>query len=351
MSAALVLTCSLLVWAGHPKLPSKKQAEAMLQRAADAANLWAPGTPPYHLSATVHLELGGSKFDGRYDLWWAAPDKYREGFLMPANGGTIVETDLALGNKFYVLRNTPALSIPLWRTRNLIRSVAMRIYSQDTMDIGAVHRSKSGGTDKTCVDAGENEMQLTIGAVTELCFDAAGDLISTSTVPGSEVRTPEQVDAIKAMAWTAEEFQAFATGKRFPHRIGIHQNDLALELTVNTLETSAHFDHDTFEPSARAAVLDWCPNPMIGKNSKEMKYVRNGPHVNTKVPGSYIAYYVYVQPDGNVSKVVPLRSDGKSVDRRMEDWFRKFPFPTRSCGGQRIPWEGIVNPPEIISFF
>lgn len=86
-------------------LPTKQEAEDLLQKAAEAADLWTSDAPPFHLFASVHYELAGQPSDGTYDLLWVSPDRYREHFTMR----TANEVQIAAGNKLYISRNTSTL--------------------------------------------------------------------------------------------------------------------------------------------------------------------------------------------------------------------------------------------------
>lgn len=336
-AGVILLFCVTTVFAAHQKLPSKKEAEMMLQQVSDAANLWEPGTPPYHLSAAVHLELGGSKFDGRYDLWWAAPDKYREGFMMPVQGGMIAETDLALIDKFYVLRNTPTLSIPLFEARTVLHGGAWWTGEGQTRKVWSIFRDT--GND-SCIDSYTGSEAL----LTEACFDAAGEVVSVGAKPNAQ--GPAAIDALEIWMWRLGQFTDFANSKRFPYEIEARQYYLAIAISVKSLDTISRFDDDTFEPPAHAMALPWCSDPTIGRDSEHAKHFSEKPYVEVQPPGSYAAYYIYVEPDGRVSEAAPVRSGGDANDKRMENWLRKYPYATRSCGGQPVPWESIELLPE-----
>jgi hypothetical protein len=334
-----ILLSALSASASHQKLPSRKQAELMLQQSADALNLWEAGTPPYHLSAEVHLEIGGRGFDGNYDVWWAAPDKFREGFLMPAQGGAIAEIDVARGDKFYVLRNTPTLSIPVWETQNALRDVLRRIHETEKSSIRSIHWHS--GRQQMCIGTGV----AVAPEITSYCFDATGKLVSVDMKPNEETTPAPLIDAMeKTWVWRLNQFTGLAGGKRFPHHIEVSQYGLSLTIIVKALEATSHFASETFEPPAHATVFPWCSDP----TTRFSKHLDEMPIPRTRAPGIYIAYYVYVQPDGRVSKVVPVSSGGDAIDNGMEDWLRKHPYATRTCGDQPIPWESILVLPEAI---
>jgi hypothetical protein len=60
-------------------LPSKAEGSAMLDVAARRTNLWAVGSAPFHLRATVRsYGAKGEIRQGTFELWWASPARYRD---------------------------------------------------------------------------------------------------------------------------------------------------------------------------------------------------------------------------------------------------------------------------------
>lgn len=357
----------------------------MLRQASDAANLWKAGTPPYHLSAVVHLELGRQKFAGRYDLWWAAPDKYREGFLMPARGGTIVETDLALGNKIYVLRNTPTLSIPLWELRRAMRAVSPTIVGDPVAAIehlaavsvhthvSRVFSAKHAGKKETCVEVKHSirvhrslSVTFTVNSLpangepatmVKACFKPpSGDIASVTTEPDpgmAVLSLPAAIESGGYVKWRADDF-AQADEKRYPKQIEIDDFNMRLAITVTELTHTSKFDSDTFQIPPHSVAWDWCPNPdynygnsTINDLTQSQTSVFADNPFQMHIPHQYIAYYVRVGRDGRVSKFVTLSSAGTATDGRIKEWLRRSRYGILSCGGHAIPWEGIVTAPPL----
>ncbi|HVB87460.1 MAG TPA: hypothetical protein VNK23_12440 [Candidatus Dormibacteraeota bacterium] len=337
----------------------------MLQQAADAANLWQAGTPPYHLSAVVHLDLGGNKFDGRYDLWWAAPDKYREGLVMPAKGGVIAETDLALGDKFYVLRNTPTLSIPLWELRRALRAVPANLGAHSasivehpsattTSYVSRVFSAQTGGHAETCMEI-RNRLTVHRPAglsagdpidVTQACFDFGdGGIVSISEHQNQEYFSPALEDLAREFDVQDSDFIQVGAN-RYPRQITTRNFDLTLKVTVTGLVQTTKFDSDTFQPPPHSVAWDWCANPRIddGQNTVDDFYSsdRTDPLL-VNMPDEYLAYYIRVGSGGQVNYFMPLRSAGSAVDQRVLNFLRARRYGIRSCGGHPIAWEGIVN--------
>src|SRR5579863_7474072 len=81
--------------AGAQALPTLDEASALLKKAIDATNLKAPGGPPFHLIAKIHYALNDKTADGKYEILYASPDRYRVQLQLDGVG----ETDIALGDK------------------------------------------------------------------------------------------------------------------------------------------------------------------------------------------------------------------------------------------------------------
>jgi hypothetical protein len=73
------------------------------------SDLQSPAATAYPLVASCHYSLGDKTFEGTYEVLWAAPDRYRIEFRM----GNLDETDVVIGNKKYVKRNAPTMTIPM----------------------------------------------------------------------------------------------------------------------------------------------------------------------------------------------------------------------------------------------
>jgi hypothetical protein len=327
--------------AAAQSLPSKKEAAALLQKAADAADLGAPDTPPYHLGARVRMQVGDKAYQGTYDLRWAAPDKYREAFQVQVDTVGMAETDLALADKFYTLRNTTTLSFELWEVRRRVRSVQRAFFWGDKPKVSRVFSAKEGGEQRTCIDSG-SELK-----VMETCFDPrTGEAVSSSLKPNKwNNYPPELIDTIKDDTY---DFRDFATlsNKRYPRQIKIHEFDLGLEIEVVILEQVNRFDDDIFVPPDHASESDWCAKPDTTHDSRDWNDM---PQITMRPPGGYFSYYVLVGRDGRFHKFAPLRSAGKQFDGRVEEWVRGARFGTESCAGKPIEWELVFTPPIIFS--
>ena len=124
IAAAIVLISALqLLFAPSIRaqaLPSKPEAADWVRKAIEASYLDAPGASPFHLVAKIHYTVGEQVLDGSYEILWAAPDRYR----LELRLGSVGETDVILGNKKYVARTTPTMTLAFWSVSALFDNIA-----------------------------------------------------------------------------------------------------------------------------------------------------------------------------------------------------------------------------------
>jgi hypothetical protein len=322
---------------GAQALPTKKEAALLLQQAAQATNLSTSDTPPFHLVAVVHYEIGGESADGKYELLSASPDRFREDFRV----GSIAETDVALGDKLYIMRNTPTMTLPLWSVRKSIVSSKYFISGLEPK-VKRVY-SAPDGKNQACVDSSTQFVRR------QTCFDLAthkavsfnANAMSSDSVSMSPVRELKNLSVIELGDFVD------MSAKRYPLRIHRQEMDEKIDLKIEKLEQVKSFGDGVFTLTPGANELEWCSKP-------ETKGAIDKPHtvprVTMEAPGNRFAYYVLVGSDGRVEKWAPLRSGGSFLDDWMKDWLKDARFPVSVCGGKSIEYETVVSPPTHIHF-
>lgn len=321
------------------KLPSRKQAEAMLQAASDAANIfYSADTRPYHLIAAVHYTLGNVVSTGQYELLWAAPDIWHEGFDMQYLGLRQQEVDVARGEKRYRLRSTAALPLPLWLTRQKVHDFYRTLLTDKQRPLNRVF----WGDDKrqVCVETGSDYFPTTT------CFDpATGDALSSAMRPrwnnpatASSFSLPPGLPGALADNFTS------VGNRRFPIHIFYRALDVQIDITVTLLSTSQHFGKGTFDTRPDAVVSDWCPQPDYGPQPR----LSPPPVVTTSPPGHLLAYSYLVQTDGSLTEIEAERSGGREVDATVEKWLRNAKMRIASCHGKPIEYRSMFTPPTRI---
>ena len=327
--ALIVALVALVLPTARPQsLPTKKEAAVLLENAAAAANLETAGTPPFHLVAKVHYELGRELFDGAYELFWASAARYRENYKM----GTAVEIRLALGDKLYVLRNTPILDLPLWRLRTTMRSNYHGFHPSNPK-VDKVYSARIGGESQTCVESQRNYEWM------RACFDPiTKQVVSLSNA----LKFPEDVSSADGNFFNAEQSDFVSFGaKRYPRRIAHRYEDEKMDVEITSLDQVTRYETELFTPPTGAQAYDWCPNP----GSKGKISFESMPRIVPKSTVGLLAYYVFVGADGKAKSSGPMRSGGSLLNDRMKEWIDTHKFPTYSCEGKPIPYEIVLLPP------
>src|ERR1700704_5788793 len=141
-------------------LPSKTQANELLQRTIKSQDLQLAG-PPFHLVAHVRYNFGGKTSDGAYEILWAAPNRFRETFQLEK----MTEIDVALGDKIYIYRNTPTLTPHFLHLRNFVHQpISLYLGSKTTSH--RIYSDSNGGGRRNCIVPSENPSD-------KVCLDAS----------------------------------------------------------------------------------------------------------------------------------------------------------------------------------
>jgi hypothetical protein len=306
-----------------------------LESAAEAANLRSANSPPFHLVAKVHYDIGHQALDGTYEFWWASQDKYREIFKM----ADATEIEVAFEDKLYILRNTPAMTLPLWSIRKSLIS-AKNFYPGSEPKVKKVYSAKVGGKDELCIDFGDDLMER------QACFEQITREVVSFRYAAIAPHGPLSIPTKELLHHYESELGDFFKlgGKRYPLKIHRQESDEKLEIKIETLSQGMTLPESVFTPPDNAVAYDWCSNPVADGNVQ----IDFRPILELDPPGAVYAYYVLVGRDGRVKKWAPSRSGGKFVDERMEMRFREAKFPTLSCGNKPIEYETQLNAPILM---
>ena len=306
-------------------LPPKKEARNWLQKSAADADLRASGGAPFHLLANFKYTLDEHTTEGTYELFWAAPDKYRQNFTM----GAVTETDIAAGHKLFVERSTKAIPLPLWRIEQSLRSPVGEIVGGDP-NVKKVYADKSSGEYRTCVEFESNY------ARPQACFDLNTNAINAAVggiygrAAASELRINDFVSL---------------DGKRFPRHIYLTALGETIDMHITTLEAQSNFDETLFTAGAKAEARDWCPEPSRKGGIKWPHppgvWGLGGPPMAPS--GNFSAYYLLIGRDGQVANIIALRRGPEAENRRMEAILHDAKFPVRRCGEAPIDYEIILS--------
>ncbi len=331
LAVALALATAVTsVCAVAQSLPDKRVVKEWVANARKSTELSSYAGSPYHFVAHFHYDFNGKSVDGMYEVLWAAPDRFRVEF----RAGTIGETDVVLGGKKYVLRNTPTMSYYMWSISGV--TVGRLLVPQSPLDHNddSLHKLRSepsGSTQQICSDVGDDSV-----IVHQMCFDAANGAIVADHVykhPGSNI-------AGQSLSIDRTDYMQLGD-TRLPRRVNRRWGPETIDITVDKWEAVDQFGADTFVPPAKSVSWDWCASPafdtrgMGGPSAPEI--VR--PSVGSgDVKVVYFASYRIVGADGRIEQSTPLFDTpgkplaGDSVHDRA---------PIHACDGKPIRYESI----------
>jgi hypothetical protein len=299
-------------------LPSKKEATVIMQKAFAAMDLTAPGSPPFQLKARVHFEFTGEHQDGTYTLNWFRPDQCREDFSLQGDGA---ETDIATGDKIYILRtsSTPALS--LLSTQAILRPSRPGTVAWD-LRVNRVYSVRMNGRNEICIDSKrdlEKERACFDNGTAEPAFTQ--DWITEGSFPQGLAR---------------ENF-IFLNKRHFPRHLVVQTLDEKLDLRLDSIINVEGYVVDLFDPPPASIVREWCADPV------ESGTLSAPALMSVLDLRQILAYYVLVKPDGSIERSEALRPLARKVDNEVSVWLRTTKFPIHLCGGKPIEYGRIYQ--------
>ncbi len=315
--AISALSLAILAIPACPQdLPSKRQANKLLQQTIESQNLELAGKSPFHLIMRVHYTFEGQTSDGAYEISWAAPDRFRETFQLEK----MTETDVALGDKIHISRNTPTLTVQFLHVRNFVhhpiflylgsRSTAHRIYSD-----------LNGGERKDCIAPSENPND-------KVCLDP-----STNLVVSVNLESP-----MPSQPYNLEEDDFVGLGaRRYPRHMVRRIPNETIEVKVEKLEEMTSFNPDAFAPPLNSEARDWCLHPAPAPGY----YFVTSPFPKTDPPGIFFPFYLLTGTDGHIKKFISLNPSAPPIDPAIAKWIRYASFPIWVCGSKPIESEVI----------
>jgi hypothetical protein len=318
------------VCAGAQSLPDKKVVKDWVANARKSTDLASYAGRPYHLVAHFQEDFNGKTTAGVYEVLWAAADRFRVEFRV----GTAGETDVVLGDKKYVLRNTPTMSYTMWSVSDVAAGRLMIPQSPLDHNDDSVHKVRSepaGAGQQICADVGDDSV-----IVHQMCFDPA-----SGAIVAEHVFKRGSSDAA-AQSFTLERTDFLQlSDTRIARRVHRHSGPETIDLTVEKWEAVEQSGPDTFVPPAKSVAWDWCASPSIDRHGM------GGPAApelfRPDAPGSgvkvlFFASYHIVGTDGRIEQSTPLFGGlvkpipGDSIHDRA---------PIRFCGGKPIRYESI----------
>jgi len=303
-------------------LPSKKEAAEILDKAGSRMVLARPGAPPFHLIARLRYQIDKMSVDGTYEILWASASQYREEFRL----GQLSATDVALGDKLYILRNTPTLTYPQWRVR-MLTGLPKRGDAPSNAPVAKVYASKDDPQHLVCA-----RLDLPHEGVTKCFAKDTGELMSIQT----------KADEI-SFSSVSDDFMEFGD-VRYPRHVLSTMADNILEVHLDKLAAVARFADEVFKPPEGSTAHDWCPQPETRNQQGEgfVSWLAKTGVIGPPSSGfdGFHGYYYYteVAPDGRIERVAAISPDGSSKDLPTKT-ASDVRFPVLSCAGKSIEYE------------
>lgn len=310
-------------------LPSNAEATALLRKAIEATDLRATSAPPFHLIASFHYVSEGKSSDGKYELLWAAPDRYRVNFVL----GSIDETDIVLADKIFIARSTPTLTFPKWvvepflwfPVNQLEDKAATRVFS-----------TQIDGKMQTCLDAGSDKY-----AERRACLDPATNDLMSVTVRATAVKGNGKFQL------ELSDFVSVGT-LHYPKHILLRNAIWSVSAEVEKFVETVDFDPNVFVPPANVITRGWCPKLADKDQTSQTTPSRfSAPRPFPEVSG-YTAWYFLVSPEGNVTNSVLLHSSGLSLPTKLDSGILGTRRRIHSCDGKPIEYETVMWIADIV---
>lgn len=312
-------------------LPNKKEVSQWVRKALDANILQDSEGSPYHFVATIRYTLGEKSFAGKCEVLWAAPDRHRVEFRL----GDTRETDVVLGDKRYVVRNTATMTLAMWAASSLL-------FPQNPVVIPAQLRSDSihklfpsdeGSAHQTCAIVGDHT-----SLIHEMCFDAA-----TSEITSRQVH-PNPHGALPKEPLSLDLTEYVSLGKmRFPKHLVRRVGPELICVDLEKWEAVPTFGADAFVQPANATEWDWCSKPEIRLEAATQSSLLVPSLTATgALEGPYLLAYKMVGQDGTTKQVVELFGPQNDAAKDFLSRQRRQRSALHVCGGKTVAYETIV---------
>jgi hypothetical protein len=303
-------------------LPAKKEASEWVRKAQEASDLRSPDTPPYHLVAKIYYAVGDKSLEGTYEILWAAPDKYRLELRM----GDIDETDLVLGDKKYVARNTPTMTLPMFSVTSILFFSTPLPGIQSPDSVRKLSWAGDAANRQICAVVGES-----IAFDHELCFDAKTKQVTAAhTHPKPRSSSVWVADGAISMDFT--DYVSLGN-MRYPQRLVRRSGPESVDATVEKWEAVQKLSDDVFVPLPNSTVWDWCSTPKIEISKSDRP--------NVPLHSMNVGVYKVVRADGSVKEATLLFGSPTGPAKELLDMERRGRSAIHVCGTKPVEYEAV----------
>ena len=312
----------------------RKDAAAILTKAAGLVDLQTQGATPFLMLANVVLHEGNKSVEGVFAMTWAAPGQYRRVYRF----STFTSTEVVTQGAIYRERSTKALPLAIWELDQLL-ALASNYRPSPGLKVSHIQGARSGDTELTCVmvqSSVTNASSVTRSSsvtTSNLCVNAVTGY-PFSIDQGSDVR-----DLDRHERFEFSDYQPFE-GRTFPRKLTFRGwGTLSVEVQVQKLVRVQSFRDDEFKPSPAATMTSFCESP------------ETAGEVRGSAPGTIpigfqdveVDMYFQVSPEGGVRYAQVVHSSDPVHNKEILNWFIGMPFPVKTCSGKPIAYETMVR--------
>jgi hypothetical protein len=333
-------------------LLSKQAAADIIAKAESQRELTKPGSLPFHLIARIHYQAGSFSADGTYEVLWASPDRFRQEFRL----GPMSESDLVVGDKEYVLRDTPSAAYFVSRVQSLAglaggddsplaERVAKVYATQRPYLLWRVENAYMlSGDDQRSVGESVGKIYASDGATGKvICVQMTGRAKGhTACVDAStnrlvsDVRVGQRSDfKPRIQASTFFDFGPV----RYPADVILSVEDEQLEIKVQKLNQVTRFADDVFSLPASASEFVWCAHPQMEGGADPGQGLMLMISLLGRTKGFH-AFYFKVGADGTIEEIDEIHRDGKSR-RWLVRGIDQQRLSVRTCEGKPVEYESV----------
>jgi hypothetical protein len=309
-------------------IPSKKELSEIINQQLSHRSLIAKDAPPFHLVANIRYVLGETTKTGSYDLYWAAPDRFHEEFVLEK----LTETDVAVDGKRYIVRDTKFMTYHLWWVRSLLDLPSKPLWATPEERL-SVRSIKPTAANQLSVKLSNNNREITVGV------NAADNrIISEEVIMGEWKPKPTTL---------TDEYVDFGT-TRYPKHVVRTWAQETFEISVTKLEPANSLAEAIFAIPTDAATSDWCADPAVSNApfsftkftavtglSFPDANIWNVPVDRIVAANGHIEKKAYLLPNGAAKEIEPAgKSKGQSTF-----------FGIVKCSGKPIEYEYVATDP------
>jgi hypothetical protein len=314
MMATLFPAAQLSAWSEE----SQAEGQALLSKALDITDLRSPGSTPFVLVASVHIDDHGKSTDGLYATSWAEPTKFRRSVSFP----TFTETDVAIREYIFKRRNTEGVPLLVWQVNRMMDSFFKHQFHPNSK-IKKIFTQQENNVELICMEFKEGDIDSTI------CLrQDTSDPVSVDVDTG---RSP-----VYREHYQFEDYQPF-DGKRFPRLIRFAGwGSRSIEIKVEKLLPAQAFADHEFTPLPESTRFVVCADEPGGVADGGIGLATTRASGFGRIEA---ALYLEIGPDGAPRYGEVVYSSAPVQNKNLLAVFLHGRFPVRSCNGRPVAYE------------